>query len=142
MSTEKLDYFEAAEIADVLLKIENTDEDIEITENELAERWNISLEDFHEIANGIFQMIDFGMSPITQTPYVGISKNKREWLVKKEVDQQFIAAMINWATEGENITEGIEGFARTITKSGVPEFDIIIKKSELGDSELRAESLS
>lgn len=125
--TVKLDWEEAKEIADVLTKTENPDEDYSITENALADKWNISLEDFHEIVDGIFRMIDFGISPLTQTPFVGISKGN-EWLVKKEVNQQFIHALINWATEGEDIPEGSKGFVRTITSGGKPEFDITISR--------------
>ena len=72
-------------------------------------------------------MIDFGISPLTQTPFVGISKDNM-WLAKKEVNQQFIHAIINWATECEEIPEGSKGFIRTITKSGKPEFDITISR--------------
>ena len=125
--TVKLDWDEAKEIADVLTKTENPDEDYSITENAVAEKWNISLEDFHEIADGIFRMIDFGISPLTQTPYVGISKGN-EWLAKKEVNQQFIHALINWATEGEDIPKNSKGFVRTITLGDKPEFDITISR--------------
>ena len=125
--TVKLDWDEAKEIADVLTKTDNPDEDYSITENALADKYNISLEDFHEIVDGIFRMIDFGISPLTQTPFVGISKGN-EWLAKKEVNQQFIHALINWATEGEDIPEGSKGFVRTITSGGKPEFDITISR--------------
>ena len=125
--TVKLDWDEAKEIADVLTKTENPDEDYSITENALADKYNISLEDFHEIVDGIFRMIDFGISPLTQTPFVGISKGN-EWLAKKEVNQQFIHALIDWATEGEDIPEGSKGFVRTITSGGKPEFDITISR--------------
>jgi hypothetical protein len=125
--TVELDWDEAKEIADVLTKTENPDEDYSITENALADKYNISLEDFHEIVDGIFRMIDFGISPLTQTPFVGISKGN-EWLAKKEVNQQFIHALINWATEGEDIPEGSKGFVRTITSGGKPEFDITISR--------------
>jgi hypothetical protein len=125
--TVKLDWEEAKEIADVLTKTENPDEDDSITENALAEKWNISLEDFHEIVDGVFRMIDFGISPVTQTPFAGIGKGGM-WLAKKEVNQQFLDALINWATEGEDIPEGGKGFMRTITLDGIPEYDIIIQK--------------
>ena len=68
--TVKLDWDEAKEIADVLTNTENPDEDYSITENALAEKWGIDTDTFHEIASGIFQMIDFGMSPLTKTPFV------------------------------------------------------------------------
>lgn len=131
MSNVKLDWTEAQEIADFLLKIDNIAEDYATTENALAEKWSIDLDTFQEIANGIFQMLDFGMSPLTQTPYVGISKNKREWIAKKEVNQQFISALINWATEGEEIPKDSKGFIRTITKGNKPEFDIQISRPKV-----------
>lgn len=127
--TIKLDWEEAKEIADILTEVENPDEDYSISENAVAEKWNISLDDFHEIADGIFRMIDFGISPLTQTPYVGISKGNT-WLAKKEVNQQFIHALINWATEGEEITEGCKGFVRTITSGGKPEYNISISRPQ------------
>ena len=46
--TVKLDWDEAKEIADVLTKTENPDEDYSITENALADKWSISLDDFHK----------------------------------------------------------------------------------------------
>ena len=128
MSTIKLDWEEAKEIADVLTKTENPDEDYSITENALADKWNISLEDFHEIVDGIFRMIDFGISPLYQTPYVGISKGN-EWLAKKKVDQQFMASIISWLTEGKNkIKKNSKGFIRIIEANGKPEFEISITR--------------
>ena len=125
--TVKLDWDEAKEIADILTKTENPDEDYSITENALAEKYGISLEDFHEIVDSIFQMIDFGISPLTQTAFVGISKGN-EWIAKKEVDQQFIHAIIEWATEGEDITKPGTGFMREISVNGEIEYEITIKK--------------
>ncbi len=127
MSTVKLDWDEAKEIAAVITNTENPDEDYAITENALVEKWGIDMDIFHEIADSIFGIIDFGISPLTQTPYVGISKGN-EWLAKKEVDQQFIHALINWATEGEDIPVDSNGFVRTITIGGKPEFDITISR--------------
>jgi hypothetical protein len=129
----KLYLEEAIEIADILTNTENPDEDYDITENALAEKWGIDVDTFYEIANGIFQMIDFGMSPITQTPFVGISKGNM-WLAKKEVDQQFINAVINWATDGEDIPEG-KAFVRTIFHEDKPEFDIKISRPKTEDIE-------
>ena len=129
----KLDWDEAKEIADFLTKTENPDEDYSITENALAEKWGIDMDTFHEIADGIFRMIDFGISPLSQTPFVGISKGNM-WLAKKEVNQQFIHALINWATQGEDIPKSSKGFLRTITLNGKPEFDIIIRHSKVRDN--------
>lgn len=74
-------------------------------------------------------MIDFGISPLTQTPFVGISKDGM-WLAKKEINQQFIHALINWITEGKDISEDSKGFVRTITSDNKPKFDITISRSK------------
>ena len=127
MAKEKLDWFEAQEIADYLLKINNPDSENDVTENALAEKWNIDFDTFHEIVEGIFDMIDFSVSPITNTAMVGISKGNC-WLAKKERDQQFIAGIIQWATEGEKIPEDKNGFIKTITYDGKPEYDFEIRR--------------
>lgn len=132
LTTVKLELEESQEIADILTKTENPDEDSQITESALAEKWGIDMDTFHEIADGIFRMIDFSISPLTNTPLVGISKEGM-WLAKKEVNQQFFHALINWATEGEDIPEGSKGFMRTITSGGKPEFDITISRSKTAD---------
>lgn len=86
---ERLDWEEAVEIADILTQTDNPEGDYAISENALLNKWSIDMSTFHEIINGVFKMIDFGISPITQTPFVGISKDKREWIAKKEVSQRF-----------------------------------------------------
>ena len=74
-------------------------------------------------------MIDFGISPLTQTPFVGISKDGM-LLAKKEINQQFIHALINWITDGKDISENSKGFVRTITSDNKPKFDITISRSK------------
>lgn len=133
----KLDYYEAQEIAEAIFGIQNEDDDTQAVEEKLAEKWGVSLDAFHEIAEALFGMVDFGMSPLTQTPYVGISKGN-EWLAKKDVEQQFIAALINWATEGEDIPKDKKGFVRTISVNGKPEFDITITRPKAGTDESKS----
>lgn len=128
---QKLSYDEAKEIADLLTKTENPDEDYAVTENALAEKWSIDVETFHEIASGIFQMLDFSVSLMTETPYVGISKGN-EWIAKKEVNKQFIRGMIYWLTQGEEVDPG-KGFMREITLNGEVEFIISIKKPKTNE---------
>jgi hypothetical protein len=124
----KIDYYEAYEIACEILGVEpDEDENTEKCEELLSEKWGISLEAFHEIMICVFKMTKFGMSPLTQTPYIGIAKSDM-WLVKKEVTQEFIAALIEWCTEGEKIPKGKKGFVRTITKGGKHEYDITITR--------------
>lgn len=122
----KLDYDEAKELAEFLLKIENPNDDYDTVENALCDKWNIDLGTFEEIANGIFKTLDFGLSPITNTAFVGFSTGNM-WISKKEVDQQFIAGLIHWCTEGEEFPKNSKGFLKTITKNGKPEFEIVIR---------------
>lgn len=95
---ERLDWEEAVEIADILTQTDNPEGDYAISENALLNKWSIDMSTFHEIINGVFKMIDFGISPITQTPFVGISKDKREWIAKKEVSQRSTCML--WKNEG------------------------------------------
>lgn len=127
--TIRLDWEEAKEIADIITNTENPDSDYAITETALVDKWSIDMDTFHEIAESIFKLLDFGISPLTQTPFVGIA-NGNVWLAKKEVNQQFIHAIINWATEGEEIPEESKGFLRTITLGGKPEYNISISKPD------------
>lgn len=121
-----LDWDEAKEIADIITNTENIADDYAITEDALVEKYNISLDDFHEIARKIFELIDFGISPITSVPYVGIGKDSI-WLAKKPINEQFINAVIQWCSEGEDF-ENVKGYKRIITLNNEPEYEIIIKK--------------
>lgn len=133
MKKNRLDYYEAQEIAEYLFNIENDEDDSSIVEEELADKWGISLDAFHEIAERLFNMIDFSVSPLTQTPMVGFSTGNM-WLAKKDVDQQFISGVIEWATEGEEIPEDKKGFIRTITVNGKPEYEIMISKPKIKEN--------
>lgn len=121
-----IDYDDTKEIARALLKLKE-EADYETIDNALHEKWGIDDESLQEILNRVFDILDFSISPLTQTAYVGIAEDQT-WLAKKEVNQQFIAALINWCTEGEEIPEGTKGFERTITSNGKPKYKITIEK--------------
>ena len=125
-----LDLFEAAEIADHILKVDNPDDDITITTDACYEAWEIDIVAFHDILNKIFELINVGISPITHRPYVGISDGNM-WLAKKGANGQFIHAMIQWITEGDVIPEKAQGFTKTITLDNKPIYDITISKPNL-----------
>lgn len=92
-----IDYDDTKEIARALLKLKE-EADYETIDNALYEKWGIDDESLQEILNRVFGLLDFSLSPLTQTAYVGLSKN-HTWLAKKEVNQQFIAALIHWCSE-------------------------------------------
>jgi len=124
--SQKIDYMDAQEIADSITGVENDDLDLAITEDAIYEKFNCSFEAFHQIVEAIFEKMDFGLSPLTQEAYVGIAGDGM-WHVKKEVNQQFIAGLINWATEGEKVPKTGNGFLRTISKGKKAEYEIIIR---------------
>jgi len=124
--SQKIDYMDAQEIADSITGVENDDLDLDITEKAIYEKFDVTFESFHQIVEAIFEKIDFGLSPLTQEAYVGIAGDGM-WHVKKEVNQQFISGLINWATEGEKLPKTGNGFLRTISKGKKAEYEIIIR---------------
>lgn len=130
MSKVKLDDLAIQEIADSLTQVENEDLDMQITDDALYGKFNMNFEDFSEVVSAIFQKINFGLSPLTHEAYVGIA-DEGCWLAKKEVNQQFIAGLISWATEGEMIPVNSRGFVRTIFNKDKPEYDITISRAKV-----------
>ncbi len=131
----RLDYMDVQEIADSITGVDNEDLDLSITEEAIINKFDVGFDAFHEIVEAIFDKIDFGLSPLTQEAYVGIAGDGM-WHVKKEVNQQFIAGLINWATEGEKVPKTGNGFLRTISKGKKAEYEIIIRhpKKEKAES--------
>lgn len=127
MSKNKIDWTEVEEIAASLLKIENENSDtIELA---LADKYNISFEDFHEICNHLFSIMDLAVSPLTNKPMIGFGTGS-EWFAKKEITSQFISSVIQWTSEGEDF-KGVNGYKRDIICKGKLEYEITIKKYPL-----------
>lgn len=66
---------------------------------------------------------------VQEEPRTVISKGN-EWLTKKEVSQQFMHALIKFISEGGDIPDG-KGLTSIICKDGVPEYDVIIRRSKI-----------
>ena len=92
----KIDYGEVKDIARVILNLKKEHDIIDI-EKALYDTWGIDIEILEDILNRIYPLMDFSFSPLTRTAYVGLGKDEN-WLAKKEVNQQFITALINWCT--------------------------------------------
>ena len=69
-----IDADEAKEIAQFIFQIEESEDDYEITDTAVYDNFGVDLEGFHEIVNALFKILDFGISPLTQTAFVGFSK--------------------------------------------------------------------
>jgi hypothetical protein len=126
----QLDSYESLEVADFITKTNNPDEDFGVSENALAEKYNISLDDFHEIINSVFQMIDFGLSPLTNEAFIGLSKGN-EWICKKEITNQFIGSMIEWISEGDDLKKQKFGFVKEVSLNNESLCKILILKPKV-----------
>ncbi len=129
---EKIDWMDAQELADTILKTENMDSDVEITENALIAKWGIDLEIFQEIVQALFDRMDMGVSMLTNTAHIGFTDGLG-WIIKKDFMNQFIAQVVGWLTEGKDISDDIKGFAKVITVNGEPKYEISITKIENND---------
>ncbi len=116
------------EVEELVADVFKMDEDFktEDIENKLAEEYGISVDHFETIVQELFNRIDFAISPLTNTPVIGFG-NGRMWFCKKKIDQQFIAGIISWLTEGENLKPGA-GFIKEIITGENPEYRITIEK--------------
>ncbi len=120
--------FESEELAAALCNCKE-DEDTDVIEQALYDKYEISLEKFHELVQDFFDKLTFGISPLTETALVGLSveeEKRGRWLIKKEVNGAFIAGVIQWLSG--NKLKPDEGFVRTITSKGNPEYEITLKK--------------
>lgn len=124
---EYLDYNEAEEIAACILGVEeNDDGEYPELDDRLAERYDISMETFHEIAAKLFDMLVMSVSPLTETPYIGFGDGKR-YLAKKETPR-FVSSVIQWMGG-----EGEKGVKRDITDlDGNVLFEFIMKPVKNG----------
>jgi hypothetical protein len=128
MEQNKIDHFDVEEIVQVICNI-NTEDSSEI-ENAIYEKYGCDFDQYHNIVQDIFDKMDFGLSPITQEAFIGIAHNNA-WLIKKNIDQQFIKGIIEWSTEGSGIEVDSNGYERTVTKEGKPEFKFLILKPDV-----------
>lgn len=124
-----VDSYEAEELAAHICNCDS--EDSEAIEEALYDKYGIDLYVFHRIASDISQTLSLGISPLTDTPFIGFSKvegNHSCWIIKKDVSAEYIASVIQWIG-GDKIKGKDKGFERIITSGGKPEYSIVIKKA-------------
>lgn len=128
MSNEKLSWIDIEELAAELAGLDpKSDVDYSTIEQALYDKLEMPAEALEVIIKKLFSMLQFGVSPLTSTPYVGFSKDD-VWLIKKEIPVGgFISNLIQWITDGE---EPDKGFVKPITIKGIRTYDLILVKSE------------
>lgn len=128
MANRRLDYLDAQELAASILNISDTD-DTDAIEDALAKKFDISPETFQEIAQELFKRIDVGISPLTNSAFIGfVNQERNMFIVKEDITSQFIGLVVQWATEDEKLEPG-KGFQKDITDmDGDVEYTITIKK--------------
>lgn len=84
---KKLHPFDTEELAAHLcdLDYDEIDADTSIIEEALYNKYELSLEKFHDLVDKLIDMIDVGKSPVTDKVYKGFTKDGA-WIVKKEID--------------------------------------------------------
>ena len=99
MENVRVSWDEAKEIAAHILKVpEDAEDDYAAIEDALIDKWEIGIEQFQEICTEIFNLVDFGLSPLSGNAYVGLAKPD-EWIVKKDMNNGFLAGIVKWAME-------------------------------------------
>ena len=127
MSNENINWTDMEELAAKVCGLDPDEAEYREIDQALCDKYEISAEAFEEIVKKLFEMLSFGVSPITSTPFVGFSKD-HGWLLKKEVQTaEFISNLIQWITEGENPDKG---FVKPITSKGIRIYDLLLVKSE------------
>jgi hypothetical protein len=117
--------YDAEDIAKHILGINDNDDSL--IDDMLIEKWNIDIDTFREISEKLFNMVDLSVNPLSGIPTIGFTSGNF-WFVKKEIDQRFINCVVQWMTDGGEISEKGKGFSRIIEKNGEPEYEIKIIK--------------
>lgn len=127
---ERIDWMDVEALAAVMCGLNpDVDEGSDI-ENAFYEKFGVDTDVFQGLLETLWPMLDFDVSPLTDTPFVGFSEKKQKaatWIMRKDVSRQFINSVIHWLG-GDDIKPGDKGMARDITNKGKIEYKITITK--------------
>jgi hypothetical protein len=117
------------ELAAHLVGLEiNDDYDMDDIHHKIHDTYGIDMDMFAALINDLTPLLDMAVSPLTEEPLIGFG-NGSMWLAKKPF-KGFINAVIQWMN-GDNVKSGkSNGFERTITKGGKPEFKLYLVKAD------------
>lgn len=123
MADERITSMDIWEMLYVVLEL-NGDEDDDVVEESLADRYNISIDDFQEIAQKLYDCISLSYSDLSEKIYVGFA-DTNFWMVKKEYTSNFINVLIDWMGRP---TSKAPKYERIITKEGKPDYRVVLEK--------------
>lgn len=123
MADQKINSLDIYEILYVVLEMNGDEEDDEV-ENELVDKYNISIVDFQEIVQKLYDCIDIVYSDLTENIYLGFADSAL-WMVKKEYTYRFINVLIEWMGSP---TLKEPKYERIITKEGKPDYRVVLEK--------------
>lgn len=122
MADQRITSMDIWEILYVVLEL-NGDEDDDIVEQTLADQYNISIDDFHEIAQKLFDCISVAYSDLSENIYIGFGDGAI-WMTKKEYTSKFINVLIQWMGSP---TADQPKYERIITKEGKPDYRLVLE---------------
>jgi hypothetical protein len=127
---DKIGWMDIEDLARVVCNCSEDDEREEI-EDAVFRKFDISLEQFESVVEALWPIMDMGISPITDTPFMGFSdKASRAWVIKKDISKQFLASVIQWCG-GNDIKKGDSGMSREVNHikpDGTMAYEITITK--------------
>jgi hypothetical protein len=127
VKADKIDWMDIEMLAGVMCS-KTEDDDHQVIEDAFFEKFDITLEQFENVMEVLWPMLDMGISPLTETPFMGFSNRKEQaWIIKKDITQRFIASVIDWVG-GDKLKPGDKGVTREITVKGKREYKITITK--------------
>lgn len=121
-----IDSLDAEMVAAAICGIES--EETEEIDEALFDKFNIDLQQFQGILEALFDRIDLGISPLTESAMIGFSEkkgNRGTWLAKKEITGEFISTVLQWLGADE-IKPGERGMKREVTNDGKIEYIITV----------------
>lgn len=126
---DKIDWRDIEDLARVVSNCSEEDERDEI-EDAVFRKFDISLEQFESVVEALWSIMDMGISPITDTPFMGFSdKASRAWIIKKNISNQFVASVIQWCGGNEmGESNGMVREVNHITPDGTTAYEITITK--------------
>ena len=129
MPTEKnINYLEIDVLAAHLVGKTEDDENDDI-EEAFLQKFDITLEQFENVMEALWPMLNFGISSITETAFVGFSNEKEPvWLIKKDISKQFVNGVVQWlGGTDSDIKKFVMALIREMEKNGKREFNISIR---------------